>query len=139
MPPPPPGSYNVNPIPLPPGVELASRGRRTGAFFLALPLEIVTLVVGYLIWGGILWGKGTSPALKVLKCRVVDEVSGQPVGFGKMALRDLVLALITAICGIISIVSWIMFLSGEKRQSLGDKMARTIVVYDPNNVLQPPV
>ncbi|HKC26892.1 MAG TPA: hypothetical protein VKB75_02665, partial [Jatrophihabitans sp.] len=55
---------------LPPGTELASVGRRIGAFFLAIPLVIVTLGIGYLIWGLVLWSKGTSPALRVLgmKC-----------------------------------------------------------------------
>lgn len=134
-PPPPQGSYSLSPIQLPPGVELASRGRRTGAFFLAIPLEIVTLIIGYFIWGGVLWGRGTSPALKVLKCRVVDEMSGQPVTFGKMFLRDFVTALLGAVCGIVTIVSWVMFLTSDRRQSLGDRMAHTLVVYDPNGVL----
>ena len=44
----PPGGYGQ--FQLPPGVELASRGRRTGAFFLAIPLYVVTLAIGYIIW-----------------------------------------------------------------------------------------
>jgi hypothetical protein len=36
---------------LPEGVQLASVGRRIGAYFLAIPLAIVTLGIGYVIWG----------------------------------------------------------------------------------------
>jgi hypothetical protein len=31
-------------------VVVAPTGRRVGAYFLAIPLIIVTLVIGYLIW-----------------------------------------------------------------------------------------
>ena len=55
---------------IPPGTELASHGRRIGAWFLAIPLFIVTLGIGYIVWGLILWTEGTSPALKVLGMRV---------------------------------------------------------------------
>ena len=33
------------------GTQLASPGRRIGAFFLTIPLAIVTLFIGYIIWG----------------------------------------------------------------------------------------
>lgn len=36
---------------LPQGVQLATPGRRIGAYFLAIPLAIVTLGIGYAIWG----------------------------------------------------------------------------------------
>ena len=64
-------------------------GRRIGAFFLAIPLIIVTLVIGYLIWGLVSWGKGTSPALRTLKMKVVNAETGQVVGWGTMALRNI--------------------------------------------------
>src|SRR5580693_6040306 len=51
---------------LPDGTQLASVGRRIGAFFLAIPLIIVTLGIGYIIWGVIVWGNGQTPALQVL-------------------------------------------------------------------------
>src|SRR5579862_9513426 len=55
---------------LPQGTQLAGIGRRIGAFFLAIPLTIVTLGIGYLIWGLIVWGNGQTPALQVLGMRV---------------------------------------------------------------------
>src|SRR5216683_66769 len=54
---------------LPEGTELASVGRRIGAYFLAIPLTIVTLGIGYIIWGLIIWGNGQTPALQVLGMR----------------------------------------------------------------------
>jgi hypothetical protein len=54
---------------LPDGVQLASIGRRIGAFFLAIPLSIVTLGIGYAVWGLIVWGRGQTPALQVLGMR----------------------------------------------------------------------
>ena len=130
------GGYGGPGLNLPAGVELASVGRRIGAYFLAIPLAIVTLIIGYLIWGLVVWGKGTSPALKVLKCKVVNVHTGQVVGFGTMALRDILGRIVDGILSIITgLISFIMFVSGDKHQSLHDKVASTTVVYDPNNVL----
>src|SRR5689334_20917821 len=46
---------------LPNGTELASHGRRIGAYFLAGLLWIVTLFIGYAIWGLITWKDGRTP------------------------------------------------------------------------------
>jgi uncharacterized RDD family membrane protein YckC len=118
----------------PPGVEMASIGRRIGAYFLAIPLFIVTLGIGYVIWGLILWGRGTSPALKVLgmKCWLVNDQ--RVPGFWRMVLRDLVGNFVEGLF-ILPIVGFIMFLATEKRQSLHDTIGGTTVVYDPRKVL----
>ena len=130
------GQYGAPGLALPQGVELASVGRRIGAYFLAIPLFVVTLGIGYIVWGLILWGKSTSPALKVLGCKVVNADTGQVVTFGTMALRDILGRIVDGILSIITgLISFIMFVSGDKRQSLHDKVARTTVVYDPNQVL----
>jgi len=124
--------------PLPPGVVLAPRGRRVGAFFLGILLEVVTLVIGYIIWGLILWGRGTSPAFSVLKCKVVDANTGQLATFGKMAMRDIVGGIVQGICSIITaLVSLIMFATDDRNRNIPDRIGTTIVVYDPNDVLQP--
>ena len=59
---------------LPEGTELASVGRRIGAYFLAIPLWIVTLGIGYIVWGLIAWGNGQTPALQVLGMRETSRV-----------------------------------------------------------------
>jgi hypothetical protein len=58
----PPGMYfdPASNLMLPQGVVLASVGRRIGAWALGVVLAIVTLGIGYIIWGAILWSKGTS-------------------------------------------------------------------------------
>lgn len=121
---------------LPPGVQLASVGRRIGAYFLAIPLVIVTLGIGYIIWGLILWGQGTSPALKVLGMRCWVPEKGEVAGFGRMALRDIIGRIVDGILSFITeLISFIMFVSTAKRQSLHDLVGGTVVVHDPNKVL----
>jgi uncharacterized RDD family membrane protein YckC len=121
---------------IPNGTELASIGRRIGAYFLALPLYIVTLVIGYWIWGLRLWGRGKSPALSVLGMQVWKPDTQQPATFGTMALRDIVGRLIEAIT-IVNLVSFILFCVGKERKALHDMIVGTIVLYDPNGLLDP--
>jgi uncharacterized RDD family membrane protein YckC len=133
--PPPGGTPGMPSVHLPPGVVVASTGRRVGAYFLAIPLLIVTLVIGYLVWGLILWNKNsTTPALKVLGMKCWDIQTNQPASFGQMVMRDLLGRLVEGLCIIIGIVSFVMFLGAERR-TLHDKIGRTIVVHDPNKVL----
>jgi uncharacterized RDD family membrane protein YckC len=124
---------------LPEGVELASIGRRIGAFFLAIPLAIVTLFIGYLIWGLIVWGQGTSPALQVLGMRCWRPEENQVPGWGWMALRNFIgTFIIERIVWIIGVVSFILMCVNKDRKSIHDLIAGTVVLYDPNKVLHPP-
>ncbi|MBE7188728.1 RDD family protein [Jatrophihabitans endophyticus] len=128
-----PGGYGFQ---LPPGVTIAPVGRRIGAFFLMILLYIVTLVIGFIIWGAVLWAKGTSPALRVLNMRCVDANTGQPVGWGKMFVRDFLGGIVQGILSFITyIISFVLFLSGDRHQSIPDKIGGTVVVYDPNKVM----
>lgn len=127
MPPPVPGVP-----PLPPGVTLAPAGRRIGAYFLSIVLAIVTLGIGYVIWGLIVWRRGTTPALSVLKMRCVEASTGMRATFGTMALREIVGRIVEGILGgITELVSLILFLSRDDRRCLHDLVAGTIVVFDP--------
>ena len=138
-PPPPPGAapYGAGPTALPQGVVLAPVGRRVGAYFLSIVLAIVTLGIGYLIWGAIVWGKGTSPALQVLGMRAVKEQTGQPATWGTMALRNIVGGFLQGILSIITLlVSFILFLTDDPRhRTIPDRIGGTIIVHDPNKVL----
>ena len=137
--PPPADGFHVDPasgIALPAGVELASHGRRIGAYFLAIPLMIVTLGIGYLIWGIVAWTKGTSPALQVLGMKVHRPDQRQVASFGTMALRNIVGGIAQGILSIITLlISFILFLTRPDRRSLPDLIASTVVVHDPNKVL----
>jgi uncharacterized RDD family membrane protein YckC len=57
-------------------------------------------------------------------------------GFGRMALREIIGRIVDGILGIITgLISFIMFVTGNKRQSLHDLVASTTVLHDPNKVL----
>lgn len=138
--PPPVGNgFYVDPasgLTLPDGVQLASHGRRIGAYFLAIPLALVTLGIGYVIWGLVVWGKGTSPALQVLGMKVYRAEQRQVATFGTMALRNIVGGIVEGILSFITLlISFILFLARPDRKALHDLIASTVVVHDPNKVL----
>jgi uncharacterized RDD family membrane protein YckC len=121
---------------LPDGTELASVGRRIGAWFLAIPLAIVTLGIGYIIWGLIVWGNGQTPALQVLGMRCWRPETNRVAGFWWMALREIPGRLIDGILGFITeITSFVLFVTGKERKALHDWIAGTVVLHDPNKVL----
>ena len=121
---------------IPDGTELASIGRRVGAYFLAIPLAVVTLGIGYVIWGLIVWGNGQTPALQVLGMRVWRPETNRVAGFWHMALREVVGRIAEGVLGpITQITSLVLFASGRERKSLHDHIAGTIVLRDPDKVL----
>jgi len=134
----PPGMY-FDPaanLVLPEGVVLAPVGRRIGAYFLSILLIIVTLVIGWVIWGLILWPRGQSPAFQVLGLRCWRPEESRPAGFWWMALRDVVGRIVEGVLfGIGGLVPFIMFLSNKDHKSLSDIIGGTVVVHDPHNVL----
>jgi uncharacterized RDD family membrane protein YckC len=123
---------------LPDGVELAGSGRRIGAFFLAIPLSIVTLGIGYLIWGVIAWGRGQTPALQVLGMRCWRPETNRVAGWWWMALREIVGRIAEGILSVITLlISLILMLSRPDRKSLHDLIAGTVVLHDPHKLLAP--
>jgi uncharacterized RDD family membrane protein YckC len=135
----PPGTYldQATGLVLPNGTVLASPGRRIGAFFLAIPLSIVTLGIGYLIWGLIVWGNGQTPALQVLGMRCWRPEEARVATFWWMALREIVGRILDGILSIITeLVSFFFMLSRPDRRTLHDLIAGTVVLHDPDNVLR---
>ncbi len=120
---------------LPQGVQLASPGRRIGAYFLSIPLAIITLGIGYAIWGLIVWGSGTTPALQVLSMRCWKPDTGQVPGWGTMALRETIGRIVNGILLITALVSFIFMLTRPDRRCLHDLVAGTVVIHDPDKVL----
>jgi len=134
----PPGMYfdQASGLLLPNGVQLASVGRRIGAFFLAIPLSIVTLGIGYVIWGLIVWGRGQTPAQQVLGMRCWRPETGRVAGWWWMALREVVGSLAEGILSLISqLISFILMVTSKDRRCLHDIIAGTVVLHDPNKVL----
>jgi hypothetical protein len=126
----------VSGLVLPDGTTLAPVGRRIGAYFLAGLLSIVTLGIGYLIWGAITWSNGQSPTQQILGLQTWKPQEQVNATWGTMFLRGLAWTLV----GIVpfgQIVSFFLFLSGKEHRALHDSMSSTIVLYDPNKVLKP--
>jgi uncharacterized RDD family membrane protein YckC len=132
-PPVPPGMY-LDPnsgVILPAGVRLASVGRLIAAFCLAVALFVVTLGVGYIIWGVVIWDQGQTPAQRLLRMRCWLPEAGRVAGREDMAVRQ-VLGL--AFAGQLLVGVWLMLFSRAHR-SLGDYLAGTVVVHDPDRIL----
>jgi uncharacterized RDD family membrane protein YckC len=116
---------------LPNGTHLASVGRRIGAYFLAIPLAIVTLGIGYLIWGLILWGRGQTPTYQVLGMRCWRPETGRVAGWWWMALRETIGRVVDGILSVITgLISFVLFLSTKEHRSLHDMVAGTVVLHD---------
>ena len=121
---------------LPDGLQLASVGRRIGAYFLAFPLFIVTLGIGYIIWGVIVWSRGQTPALQALGMRCWRPETRRVAGWWWMALREIIGVFLEGILGIITlVVSFILMAVGRERKCIHDYIAGTVVLNDPNKVL----
>jgi uncharacterized RDD family membrane protein YckC len=135
-----PGMYYdpASGLQFPDGTELASVGRRIGAYFLAIPLIIVTLGIGYIIWGLIVWGQGQTPALQVLGMRCWRTETNRIADWGYMALREVVGGIVEGLVfGIVGLVSFILMCTRPDHRAVHDMIAGTIVLYDPNKVLAP--
>lgn len=134
----PPGMYvdQKSGLLLPNGTELAGVGRRIGAWFLTIPLVIVTLGVGYVIWGLVVWGNGQTPTLQVLGMRAWRPETNRVAGFWYMALREIPGRIVTHVLGIITLLtSFVLFIAGKEHKALHDWLAGTVVLHDPDKVL----
>jgi uncharacterized RDD family membrane protein YckC len=98
----------------------------TGNSTSGLTAFLAALVIGllYLVWNyGYRQGRtGASIGKTVMKFRVVDETTRQPIGFGKSIVRQLAHLLDTAIC----YVGFLFPLWDAKRQTLADKLLKTV-------------
>lgn len=137
-----PGFYldQVSGLMLPEGTQLASVGRRIGSYFLAIPLAIVTLGIGYLIWGAITWSKGQTPTQALLGMQTWKPQEQANASWGGQFVRELsrILYVVPFIGLIVALVSFFMFVSSKERRALHDNIGGTVVLYDPDKVLQPP-
>jgi uncharacterized RDD family membrane protein YckC len=113
---------------------LASAGRRIGAYFLSIPLFIVTLGIGYIIWGLVIWANGQTPALQVLGMRCLKRETHHVATWGTMALREIIGRFVEGLF-VTAIISFIFMLTRDDRMTLHDLIAGTVVVHDPGKVL----
>jgi hypothetical protein len=117
-------------------LNLAGPGRRLIGFVLELGLFVVTLGIGWLAWSIVEWRHGRTPAKRLLRMRVVDAVSGEPVGPRVLALRQVVYALgIVGLFGAVTFgLGWAIaaaFVFSPTRQAMWDRLAFTTVLREP--------
>lgn len=134
----PPGMYQdqLSGLILPNGTTLAPVGRRIGAFFLGWLLSIVTLGIGYIIWGAISWSKGQTPGQQMLGLQTWKPQERINASWGTMFLRGLAYVFLAWI-PFAQLISFFLFVSGKEHRALHDSIASTIVLSDPNKILQP--
>jgi uncharacterized RDD family membrane protein YckC len=110
-----------------PAVAYASWIQRVGAYLVDaiywIFLLLALVVQGYNRWfqagkTGQSWGK------KVVGIRLVSEQTGQPIGAGMAFLRDLA----HFVDGIICYIGFLFPLWDAKKQTLADKIVKTLVV-----------
>jgi uncharacterized RDD family membrane protein YckC len=116
---------------LPEGVRPAGLGRLIAAACLAVVLFAVTLGVGYITWAVVVWGQGHTPAQRLLRLRCWLPDTGRVASREDMAVRQ-VLGL--AVAGQLLIGVWLLLFTRAHR-SVGDFLAGTVVVHDPDRVL----
>ena len=98
---------------------------------------IVTLFIGYIIWGLIIWGRGQTPTYQVLGMRCWKPETRRVAGWGTMALREIVGRLVESLM-ITAIISFVLMLVRPDRKCLHDLIAGTVALRDPEKVLAQP-
>ena len=98
------------------------------AWTLFLLLEVVALA--YVIWNlGYKQGNtGSSIGKGIMKFKIVGENTGQPIGFGMSTARELIYIVAYFACGIVLIVVSCSRCGITKRQTLADKMIKTVAL-----------
>jgi uncharacterized RDD family membrane protein YckC len=123
--------------PLPPGTELASAGKRIGTALLEIVLAIVTLVIGYIIWTLIAWGRGQTPGKQVMGMRIYHLQNQRAASWGQMFVRQFLGGIVNSIFYIGLIISVVFLFTDPLRRTVPDRIAGTIELNDPNKVLAP--
>ena len=110
--------------------ERCSYGRRAGAFLLDIPLVIVTLGIGWLIWNLVVMTGGQNPGKQLLGVYIINE-RGEPIGFWHHVLLRAFIgqAVFGAFTGgLYNLLDLLWPLWDRHGQSLHDKVAGSYVV-----------
>ncbi|TPG35895.1 RDD family protein [Mycolicibacterium hodleri] len=98
------------------------------AWILFAVLELLALA--FVVWNlGLRQGRtGSSIGKRIMKFKVVGEDTLQPIGFGKSVLREFVYLVAYGLAGIVWLIAVLFPLWDPKRQTLVDKLIRTVAV-----------
>jgi uncharacterized RDD family membrane protein YckC len=114
-------------------VERVTYTRRIfGSWLLEGVLFALTLVIGWFIWLFFSAKKAQSPAKSLTSIYIVNLETGRAASAGEVWLRDVVLKIIVAnLVGVGQVVDLVWALFDRDRQTLHDKVVKTVVVYAP--------
>jgi hypothetical protein len=99
----------------------------SGASTLGQAALVITAILSLIYW---IWNlgyrqgtTGSSIGKGIMKFKIVNENTGQPVGFGWSLLRELIYWLVAGVCaGVVWLVAVLFPLWDQKRQTLVDKI-----------------
>jgi len=115
------GGYLLDVIPV---AIIFGIGRATGS----VGIDLIFIIIGIAVTGYNRWymaGKtGQSWGKKALHISLISEATGQPIGAGMAFVRDICHIVDSIIC----YVGWLFPLWDAKRQTLADKIVKTVVV-----------
>jgi len=121
---------------LPLGCVLSSAARRFGGYVLTGFLMVVTLLIGYVIWSFLIYGRGQTPAKQILGMRVLKLQTGAKASWGAMFIRGWICKPVVHVASYILLGLPNLWLLWDKNtQELWDKMIGTIVVNDSHGQL----
>ena len=134
-------SYLEQSAPLEGGRRYATFQHRLGAYAIDFAFILMTIFLAglpWLIWSFVTWGKGQTPGKQILKIRVLNSVTGQPVTWGHMAVREFLVPLTVLIgsaltSGLVFVV-WvtleIVFYFTKNCRTLRDLWVKTAVINE---------
>jgi uncharacterized RDD family membrane protein YckC len=101
--------------------------------FLEGLLAFVTLVIGWVVWSLIVYGRGQTPAKQLLGMRYVTLGTARRAGWGRTFMREFCKGIVRGIAAVtlIGILLEFWLIWDRDNQQLCDKMAGTVVVDDP--------
>jgi uncharacterized RDD family membrane protein YckC len=134
-------SYLEQSAPLEGPMRYASFQHRLGAYALDSAFFLLTLFLAglpWFVWSFVTWGKGQTPGKQILKIRVYNSVTGQPVTWGHMAVREFLVPLTVIIGTILTsgllLVVWvtleIVFYFTKNSRTLRDLWVKTAVINE---------
>ena len=120
----------------PQGVGAAGIGRRVAAYILDIVLFFVTLIIGYIIWWLFTLSRGQTPGKRLVGIRVM-RTDGNTSEWGWTFIREFIVKIAlfgaagnTVALGIPPIVDLLWAFWDKDRQTLHDKIMKTVVVDD---------
>jgi uncharacterized RDD family membrane protein YckC len=123
---------------LPEGTRLASVGRRIGAYILAVLLFACTLGIGYIVWDAFGWSSGRTPTQLMLRMQTYQPATLSKPSWQRQFGREVAWLVynIPYVGWVAGLASFVVFLVRKDHRTLHDLITETVVLHDPNLLLQ---